>query len=84
MPSYTYIADKLNHWAYDEKTYFTVAELDEDIARSFHTFLSEHSEYIDGDLTIRAFNDSGIGTNFLLYDNKSQLYIADLTDYNSW
>lgn len=82
--AYTYIANNFNHWAYNEKNYITVAELDEELARSFHTFLSDHVEYINSDLTIRAFNDSGIGTNFLLYDNKSQLYIADLTDYNNW
>lgn len=84
MSEYQYIGDDLNHWSYNEQHYYIVAELAEDTARSFHKFLSDYPQYIKGDLTIRAYNDSGIGTNFILFDNTNGLAIADLTDYESW
>lgn len=84
MTDYKYIGDNLNHWAYKEKHYYVVAELDEDTARSFHKFLSNYPQYIKGDLTIRAYDSNGLGTNFILFDNTTGLAIADLTDYENW
>lgn len=77
-----YIGDQLNHWGYDNP-YLTLTNFDDETNRALHQFLSNHPEYMDGDLTIRVF-DGSIGSNFLLFDNRSGLYIADLTDYENW
>lgn len=82
--SFEYLGDKEIHWTDGKTNYFTVLEMDEDIARAFHKFLSEYPQYLNEELIIRAYPGSGIGTNFIVHDAKTGKAIADITDYYNW
>ena len=80
--TYSLITDKKDVWKKEEG--IPVLQLEAEELSLFQKFLSDHSVYLNGDLTIRAYNSSGIGTSYIVFDNANNEPIADITDYNSW